>query len=246
MITRFLAVILRALGKKIYSQDGLITVHNHDFLDDPHFQSAYRRGVKAGNVDYRFHWRVHVALWAAECASRIPGDFVECGVNKGFVSSAILHSLDWDELNKTYYLLDTFNGPAEELLSSAERAAGYVLRNEAAARTGFYANAVEGVEENFREWSRVRIVQGTVPHTLSKVEATAVSFLHIDMNCSEPEVAALDFFWDRLSPGAIVLLDDYAYVGFSLSKRGMDLLGEKRGFRVLSLPTGQGLILKTT
>jgi hypothetical protein len=50
--------------------------------------------VKAsGGFDPLVEWRVHVALWVARAASRVSGDFVECGVNAGFTSSAILESL---------------------------------------------------------------------------------------------------------------------------------------------------------
>jgi hypothetical protein len=92
----------------VYHEDGLRSVHNHDFLRDGRFRSAYERGIKAAGRDYHWRWRVHVGLWVARMASRMEGDFVECGVNRGFLSSAIMHDLSWDSLNKTFFLLDTF------------------------------------------------------------------------------------------------------------------------------------------
>ena len=70
----------------IYDQDSLRSRHNHEFLNDPVFQSAYARGVQATGMDYQWHWRVHTGLWAAHGASQLEGDFVECGVAKGFLS----------------------------------------------------------------------------------------------------------------------------------------------------------------
>ncbi len=32
----------------VYDQDGLRSIHNHEFKDDPKFQKAYQRGVRAG------------------------------------------------------------------------------------------------------------------------------------------------------------------------------------------------------
>ena len=245
MITKFLDPIFRLLRRDVYCQDGLITVHNHDFLKEKAFQLAYERGVRTDGVDYRFHWRVHVALWASACASRLEGDFVECGVNRGFVSSAILQSIDWNRLGKQLHLLDTFSGPDERFLSQEEKESGYLKRKRTAMDQGFYATTIEGVRKAFAEWDRVRIIQGSIPETLPLVTADRICFLHLDLNCSPPEVAALDYFWDRLVTGAFVLLDDYAYVGFRLSKLGMDGLALRRGFRILSLPTGQGLIVKS-
>ena len=59
-----------------------------------------------------------------------------------------------------------------------------------------------------------------------------------------PEVAALNYFWPRLLPGAFVLLDDYAYSGFGEQKAAMDELARAKNIQILSLPTGQGLLVK--
>src|SRR5438874_8693234 len=77
-----------------YAEDGLYTLHNQSFRQHPRFRAAYARGVQASHgVDQHLEWRIHVALWAGTTALRAPGDFVECGVNAGFVSSAIMHHL---------------------------------------------------------------------------------------------------------------------------------------------------------
>ena len=64
------------------------------------------------------------------------------------------------------------------------------------------------------------------------------------MNCAMPERAALDHFWPLLPPGAVVLLDDYAYAGHGNQKEAMDAAAAELGAGVLSLPTGQGLIVR--
>src|ERR1043166_4934976 len=90
-----------------YDQDGLRSIHNHAFMEERAFQQAYQRGVQAvGSDSYHWHWRVHIGLWAASNACCLPGDFVECGVNYGFLSSAIMAYLDWNQVGKTFYLLD--------------------------------------------------------------------------------------------------------------------------------------------
>jgi hypothetical protein len=227
-----------------YDQDGLKSVHNHDFMHEPRFCRAYARGVIAVGSDYQWHWRVHVGLWAAFSASKLDGDFVECGVNRGFLSSAIMEDLDWDRLEKTFYLLDTFTGVEEEMISANPRSREEIERNRRNLESGFYVRGVEGVVRNFSQWRNVRIIQGRVPDTLSMVQTERISYLHLDMNCAPPEVAAFEYFWDKLVPGAMVLLDDYAYIGYESQKGAMDALAEQRGFRILSLPTGQGLLVK--
>jgi hypothetical protein len=100
------------------------------------------------------------------------------------------------------------------------------------------------VKANFSEWKNIRIIEGPVPDTLDRVETQNIAYLHLDMNCSPPEVAALNFFWDRLLPGAFVLLDDYAYRGYEAQKHAMDAVAKEKHVMIVSLPTGQGLLMK--
>src|SRR5690242_17452403 len=91
-----------------YAEDGLYSIHNHDFLADARFRAAYLRAIRANDGrDPGLAWRMHVALWAASTALRVPGDFVECGVNAGVVSSAVMQYLNFGSLPRRYYLVDT-------------------------------------------------------------------------------------------------------------------------------------------
>ena len=230
--------------KRTYDADGLATVHNADFLRDPAFVRAYARGVQAAEADYGWRWRIHVGLWAASSAVLLPGDFVECGVNRGFMSSAIMEHLDWSARARTFYLLDTFTGLDERYVSDAERAKGALRTNQAAIASGFYTTSVERVRANFGQWRNVEIVEGPIPETLGRITSAQVAFVHLDMNCAPPEVAALEYLWPRLVPGALVLLDDYAYRRHELQKEAMDGLAARLGVAILSLPTGQGLLIR--
>lgn len=230
----------------VYHQDGLISIHNHDFMNDEAFCRAYNRGVRAANGDdYHWHWRVHVGLWAAKTAARLDGDFIECGVNRGVLSSAIMEYLDWNRFTRLYWLMDTFAGIDERFITDEERERAKLAESDNKLKSGVYTANFEGVKANFAGWTNIRFVRGSIPETLTEVTAGKVAFLHIDMNCAPPEIAALEYFWDRITPGGLVLLDDYAYRGFEPQKDAMDTLSGKLGAPILSLPTGQGLIQKT-
>jgi hypothetical protein len=228
-----------------YAADGLFTVHNDHFRRDPAFRSAYQRGVQASNgVDPDIEWRVHVALWAAAGCLQVPGDFVECGVNTGFVSSAIMQRWNWASVAKRFYLIDTFAGPVTSQFSAAEIQSGRLGAAENALARGAYETDIARVRANFAEWPNAIVVQGAVPEILPSVNISKVAFFHLDLNCAYPERAALEYFWERLSPGAVVLLDDYAYRDFENQMAAVDELSGLLGFDVLSLPTGQGMIRK--
>jgi hypothetical protein len=247
-IARGLYALVRTFAPVAYAQDGLISVHSHAFMHNPAFLEAYSRGVKAigGTDTYQWHWRIHIGLWAASVASRLEGDFVECGVNRGFLSSAIMEYLDWNSLDRDFYLLDTYAGLDVRNMSNAGLKAGALQKNAENLRSGFYVRRVDEVRANFAQWPRARIVEGAIPETLEQVPAKRIAYLHIDMNCAPPEVAALAYFWERLVAGAPVLLDDYAYLGYNEQKLAMDDFARGHGVAVCSLPTGQGLIIKPT
>ena len=234
------------LGSAVFNHDGLTSMHNHDFMIDPVYKAAYARGVQAAaGHDYQWYWRMHISLWAASTASKLPGDFVECGVNRGFLSSAIMQQLNWDSTGRMFYLLDTFQGIVERYLSDIEIEAGVTDRNRRDINSKFYTENFQEVEHNFAEWRNKKMVVGSIPDTLTEIKSEKIAFLHIDMNCTEPEVAALNYLWGRLVTGGLVLLDDYAYIGYQPQKEGMDAWAAKHDVAIASLPTGQGLIIKT-
>lgn len=228
----------------IYAESGMATLHNTGCLKTERFRTAYRRGIKAAG-DYKIQWRAYVACWAASQAIRAgKGDFVECGVNRGFMSSAIMSYLDWNRLDRNFYLVDTFEGIREEILSDEEKAVGYAEKNRKALAQGDYVYGAESVKKNFEEWPRAYVVQGFVPKVLKDLPATSVAFVHLDMNNVTPEKAAAEYFWPLMIRGGVMLLDDYAFIGYGLSKKGMDDFADAVGVEILSLPTGQGILIK--
>lgn len=224
-------------GRATYNQDGLVTAHNADFMEEPRFKQAYEAGWQTGSWTFGdLHWRAYVICWAAERASHLPGDFVECGVNRGGYAMAVINYVNFHGLAKTFYLLDTYEGLVERLISPEERAHG--------VRAGEYEPCYDAVLRTFSPYPNVKVIKGIVPETLPQVQTDSVSFLSIDMNTRAPEIAAAEYFWDKLVSGAVIVLDDYGWRKHMEQKRAFDEFARKRGLQVLALPTGQGLIFK--
>lgn len=246
LLSKFGVAVFRSRGR--YNQDGLFSVHSTNWQNNPKFRKAYQRGLLTtrNGQDPQHEWRVHIAIWCAANAAKLPGDFVECGVFVGFMSSAILDYLEWNTLNKQIYLVDSFEGPSSHLYNEEEIAKGMLINVEKLRALGGYSYPMEEVQRNFSEWKNVNFVKGFVPDILNKVPAENVSYLHLDMNCAQPEVEAIEFFWEKMVPGGFILLDDYAYSGYEIQGKEMDKLAAKMGFVIASLPTGQGLIIKNS
>ena len=215
-----------------------------DFLRDEQFQRAHARGWGNGGTK-RHHiddnqWIIHVALWAATQAARLPGDFVECGVDSGMISSAICEWLDFNRLDKDFWLFDTYEGIPEAQMTEAERNGIGGWHNRESYKECFAQTAA-----NFAPWPRCRLVRGIVPETLAAFPCDRrVAYLSIDMNIVAPEIAAIEFFWDRLAPGAMVLLDDYGWATHAAQRAAFDAFAREHGAMILSVPTGQGLMIR--
>ncbi|MDQ7247164.1 TylF/MycF/NovP-related O-methyltransferase [Dongia sedimenti] len=229
-------------GPLTYNTDGLATQHNSEFMRDPRFAKAYAFGMTDGPPGRHLEWRVHVALWLAEQSVQLGGDFIECGVNTGIMSGAIMTYLDFAQLaDRRFYLLDTFAGIPEEQITDAERAVGVAHMN---VKYQGGDRLFDIVKSKFSPWPNKRLIRGMVPDTLVEVDSDRIAFAHIDMNVVAAEIAAAEFLWPRLQPGAFMLLDDYGWAPHIHQKRAWDVFAQQHGFHILSLPTGQGLIMK--
>lgn len=217
-----------------YAEDGMRLSKNCSFLKSPDFVAGYD-ALLAQEPGTKTRWRAHVSQWAAWHAVKIEGDFVETGVNKAAFSASLIRYVDFKQLtHKKFYLFDTFAGLVPELVRAEERAA---YKNE-------YGDTYEFVRQTFADCNNVHVIRGVVPDILHTVEFGKVAYLSVDMNCAEPERAALEFFWPKMSSGGIILLDDFCFSGREPQRESADEFARSVGTRVLALPTGQGLILK--
>jgi O-methyltransferase len=219
-----------------YAEDGLRASKNCGFLSDREFLCSYDALLRQdGNAKNR--WRAHVTQWAAFHASKLPGDFVETGVDRGCFSASVCSYVDFASLqDKTFFLIDTFGGLIADLVSEEERAA---FKNE-------YADTYQFVKDSFSRYPNVEVVRGVVPDVLETIPFSQIAYLSIDLNCATPERSALEFFWPLLVGGGIVVLDDYGFPGRGAQQETADEFARTVGARVLSVPTGQGILIKSS
>ena len=231
-------IFLGGHGMLTYNTDGLATSNNCDFIHEPQFAKAYRAAAATNPwPNFTLQWRIHVVCWFANQVKNLEGDFVECGVNTGAYASAIIDYLNFNSLGKTFYLLDTFQGLVPGQITEKEKQSG--IENYLSAYTDVY----EQVTKTFAPFN-VKIIKGMVPDTLSQVPSEKIAYLSIDMNVTLPEIEAMQFFWDKLVPGAVLIHDDYGFPQHIEQKKAVDAFAQSKGVKILCLPTGQGIIIK--
>jgi len=213
-----------------YAGDNLFTYHrNLGFLEDQKLMDAFKKHA-ATEVEQAVLWRISVVLWGVRNGLRLEGDFVECACYKGTTARIVCDAIDFGSLqDRHYYLYDLFdhdpNLPHHAMPEHSKQLYGWV-------------------KERFSDLPNVTVTQGKVPDVLEDVAPKKIAFMHLDLNNADAEVGALDVLFDRMVPGAVLLLDDYGWLAYRAQKDAEDPWFAKRGYRVLELPTGQGLIIK--
>lgn len=223
-----------------FEQDGLATSRVRGFAFDERFKEAKSKTIDSIGRDFEIDWRSHVFLRLLTSSRNTAGNglAVELGTGKAWMFTLASHYCSQSELGECI-LIDRFDS------SSVDPITGQVTGK---GEHPSYSGDFEGIKARFDNLPSISVVKGELPDLLFmpllKTKLQNIRFLHIDLNAAEPEVQSLKFLWERLLPGAVVLLDDYGSPEFGQSFRAMNDLGVELGFQILSLPTGQGVIFR--
>jgi hypothetical protein len=234
-VKRFMAglnEVLRSLSslEGVFTGDNLITIGKSlSFKRDAAFMAAFERHATS-DIERGLIWRIYTVAWAARSGMRLQGDFVECACYKGVTARVVA---DYVELTKAperkYYLYDLFEHDAS-------------MPHHSMSQHG--PSLFEQVKQRFADVPNAVITQGAVPAVLADVAPEKIAFMHLDLNNAPAEIGALEVLFDRMVPGAILILDDYGWLGYWRQKVAEDDWLGARGYKVLELPTGQGMVIK--
>lgn len=183
-------------------------------------------------------WRTHVLIWAARHAINLDGHFAEFGVFQGYTSDVVARYIEFAKYpNKQWYLYDTFAGiPPDQLNSSS--------KNEHRLKSYTEQGLYEYVADKFRDIPNIIVVKGRIPDILRNNRPDKIAFLHIDMNSAQAEHDGLAAVFDQLVAGAIVIFDDYGRTPYEENYNMINNFVLQKGYCILQVPTGQGILLK--
>ncbi|OGA35767.1 MAG: hypothetical protein A3G80_13855 [Betaproteobacteria bacterium RIFCSPLOWO2_12_FULL_62_13b] len=215
----------------IFTGDNLFTIgRNLGFLEDKVFLDAWKKHAET-DIEKAIVWRNYVQAWAAKSvlSRKVPGDFVECACYKGISARIVCDYVDFSNSGRDYYLYDLFEHD-ESMIHHA--------------MPEHSADLFDTVKRRFSGFPNVKITKGFVPQVLDELSPETIAFMNIDLNNAPAEIGALERLFDRLSPGGILILDDYGWRAYRPQKDAEDPWLAERGYQVLELPTGQGLVFK--
>lgn len=202
---------------------------NNSMLEDETFVKAWQSNCES-DADRAIVWRRYILACAAYHCVQLDGDFVECGAYTGVGVKTVVDYLGGTEFPKNFWAYDLF-----------EHEEGMLHHSMAKHGKDLYEN----VKAKFRDYPQVKIIKGHIPDVFAGQSPEKISYLHIDLNQAPAEIAALEALFDRVVPAGMIILDDYEWSGvYRVQKLTEDPWFEARNYRVMPLPTGQGLVIK--
>jgi O-methyltransferase len=227
------------VSPNVFVGEGLATwAKASPFIEDSRFMGLALKHAHLLPV-VNWHWNLQTVLSAAKQTLQVEGDFVELGVYRGHTTAFLADYLEFQTQPKTWFLYDTFDGIPDDQLDE-----GWAEKNEAAYR-GDHMASFEDVSGRFAAFPNIKVIKGRVPEILAEpATPDRIAFLHMDLNNATAEVAALDALFDRISPGGMIVFDDYGWAASHQQRTAEDAWFARRGLSILPLPTGQGLFFK--
>ena len=94
--------------------------------------------------------------------------------------------------------------------------------------------------QNHKRWDTT----GIVPEIFQSSVPERIAYLHLDLNAAKAEIAALEVLFDRIVPGGMIVFDDFGHMRYAEQHKAEIAWMRERGYAILELPTGQGLVVK--
>jgi len=172
----------------------------------------------------------------------LPGCVVEAGVFRGasfFTWAKLMETFCPGDRSRKVFGFDHFEG----LQGFVEKDGAHDQKTDKVV--GGYASSLENIQELVRLHNddnliagveRCRLVNGDIRETLpSFLEAhpgLKIALLHLDMDIYDPTKFALEHLYDLVTPGGVVILDEYGLVPWAGETSAVDEFLASRGITV--------------
>ena len=152
----------------------------------------------------------------------IEGDIVECGVWKGGSMMAVARTLQESGLmDRNLYLFDTFEGmtaPTHEDVNFRERRVGCyrcLPKYGKESSHGWACSSLDEVRRNLETTGypveHMFFVKGKVEETIPEQAPARIALLRLDTDWYESTYHELRHLYPRISPGGVLIIDDYGH-----------------------------------
>ncbi len=172
------------------------------------------------------------------------GAVAEAGCYRGFSSwlmCAYARREDPAFDGRNFHVIDSFEGLSEPVPADLNRDAACGV--EPRAEKHLYTAGLDDVRGVLAEFPAVTFHKGWIPSVLAQLPEQRYRFVHVDVDLYQPTRDCLAYFYPRLVPGGMLVVDDYGYLDFPGAKQAVDEFASSKGARVIPLTTGNAIVL---
>lgn len=214
------------------------------FIVDGHtgFTTDYEQGLRLTSMRDNA-WRRHRFFHLAQLfglARNLPGATAEAGVFRG-LGSYLMCSRSRREHpgfdGAGHFAIDSFEGLGQP---SAEDGPA-----ECAGR--FSDTSLEVAQSTLADFPAVTFLKGWIPEVFDQLPDQHYRFVHVDVDLYDPTLASLEYFYPRLTPGGVLVVDDYGpwpNGDFPGCKRAVEGFAAEHGLAFAGLDTGNAVFVR--
>ena len=188
----------------------------------------------------KLRWRNYIVFWsfifAAKSTKSEIKNYIEAGVADGISAFYAINAAESYNYEYKAYFYDAW---------------GEVQMNNPSTRgeeSGYDDLDLEIVKKNLADYKdNIVYIKGKIPETFNRdSEPEQIVWLSIDLNSVKPTIDTMEYYWEKVEKGGVVLLDDYGQPAYIDTKNAIDdWVSNHNNSLLLHLPTTQAIIIKT-
>ena len=170
----------------------------------------------------------------AKNISNMEGAVAECGCYVGVSAWFMASEIGSSE----FFLFDAFEGLPEPATHDMSPNGVHQWR------AGDLASTEELLRRNLAEFENIHVLKGWIPDRFDEVGDRRFKLVHIDVDLYQPTLDSLEFFYDRMIPGGVIIMDDYGFENCPGAHQAAITFMKNRSENIIQLTTGQGVIIR--
>ena len=193
------------------------------------------KGIEPSVANEEFLPNLYILYSFSRYSASLEGNFSEFGVHQGRSSLvSALTAVKYSSSSREFHLVDSFEG-----LSAPVRADGSFFKKSMLNNT----DAEIVLQRLLSVTSGARLHKGFIPEVLNEIDSTTYSFVHIDVDLSEPTISVLEFVYEKMVTGGVILFDDFGFHMCPGVRTGVEKFFQDKLEKPISLPTGQAFVI---
>lgn len=159
------------------------------------------------------------------------GDTAEVGAYQGAMSWLICAA---GRQKRMHHIFDSFEGLSQPVMDDGTHwTKGDLACDETTVRSNLAPFA--GSFKTYKGW---------VPDRFHEVSGLQFAFVHIDVDLYEPTRDSISFFYPRMVPGGIIVVDDWGFTSCPGATKACDEFLSDKPERMIGLSAAAGFLIK--